>query len=68
MEMYSESFKNRSLLDLIVENEEYYEEASNTKNEIDFFEEDQKVQERRRIYELGESHASLLRKKYYGRR
>lgn len=31
-------------------------------------EEDQKVQERRRIYALGESHASLLRKKYYGRR
>lgn len=31
-------------------------------------EEDRKIQERRRIYELGESHASLLRKKYYGRR
>ena len=30
--------------------------------------EDRKIQERRRIYELGESHASLLRKKYYGRR
>ena len=34
----------------------------------DILEEDQKVQERRRIYALGESHASLLRKKYYGRR
>jgi hypothetical protein len=68
MSGFDESFKNRSLLDLIVENEEYYEEASNIEKEIVDFEEDQKIQERRRIYELGESHASLLRKKYYGRR
>lgn len=33
-----------------------------------FMKEDRKIQERRRIYQLGESHASLLRKKYYGRR
>jgi len=42
--------------------------ASEEEEQRAFLKEDRKIQERRRIYELGESHASLLRKKYYGRR